>query len=947
MILRFLSLFLLLATTSIPAYSQVFGSLANFDVVNDTGKTAHGFEIEIHDIHTNNITSIFGAANRWPNMERYGSPSVAEFSDASGFGVRIRYQSAYNGSWSVGTPSGTLPVNPADSCWPLGAKAYGPLYPCDHFGVSTNVATPNVKYSWLVETTPGSSSLSLAEATVPNPVFTVTPVDPILVQPPAPPGEPLPPPVLQPQPPAVHVAIAAPAPNHYEFGEPRWVKVTATGTLQDVAVEDLVAENAVIQKARTQTQLEWQLLQTDIGNPAAGQIDLTGVALDDGAAGVVYRFEFYKYTGNRDPATNEAKVGPNGDTPGINGPSPGDLGDFIVAQNAGINFDGGVPAAPPLPIAPALNATIVGAIVGQAYDQPISVTPANPGDVISIDVTGLPNGLSFDSVANAIVGTPTQAGNFPLIIVATDITNGLSTTAATSIDVAFAPVVFSASFLNGTVNTPYSQVFSATGNGAISYSILEALPDGLTLSGDTVSGTPTTAGSYSLTVTAKDAQGFSANSVATLLIEPAPVVAPPPPPPAPVACSGTNEIISFLRLRNPVYIDIAGGVAQGGKSVYIPPQDATVINPPLTAANAFNPGNLASYTGTMDQAGVFCQASQMTLAQGLTFAPIALVNGQVDVAYTPSAITPTGGIQPYTVVVSNLPNGMSFNGTEISGTPQVAGPYTVGISVNDSNGQSVFYNADLVIDPAPLALNASPVAAMVGVPMSFGPVSATGGVGPYTYAFTGLPAWAIAGATGFSGTPDAAGSFTFVLTATDSKNASVSTNVAITVDPAPVIISGALGNGQVGINYSGSLTATGGNGALNWSVTGAIPGVNFANGVFSGTPSTAGTYKLVVTAADAYVTSASATYTVTIANPVAPPPASCTKPANAKSFAVSKQKITAVTATTITVGGKVVQTGCATVSWNGAKTFRVGDFAEVSKGFTVNGINTATKITIN
>jgi len=106
--LRLLSLFLLLATTSIPAYSQVFGQLANFDVVNDTGKTAHGFEIDIHDIHSSDITSIFGAADRWPNMERYGAPTVAEYTDATGFGVKITYQANYNGAWSSGTPSGTL-----------------------------------------------------------------------------------------------------------------------------------------------------------------------------------------------------------------------------------------------------------------------------------------------------------------------------------------------------------------------------------------------------------------------------------------------------------------------------------------------------------------------------------------------------------------------------------------------------------------------------------------------------------------------------------------------------------------------------------------------------------------------------------------------------------------------------------------------------------------------
>ena len=47
---------------ALPAQATVFGSLANFDVVNDTGKDAYGFEIEIDDPsfdHTK-IGSVFG-----------------------------------------------------------------------------------------------------------------------------------------------------------------------------------------------------------------------------------------------------------------------------------------------------------------------------------------------------------------------------------------------------------------------------------------------------------------------------------------------------------------------------------------------------------------------------------------------------------------------------------------------------------------------------------------------------------------------------------------------------------------------------------------------------------------------------------------------------------------------------------------------------------------------
>ncbi|MGZ8152585.1 MAG: putative Ig domain-containing protein [Methylovulum sp.] len=836
------SIFLLLATMATPGYSEVFGSLANFDVVNDTGSTAHGFEIDIRDIHSNEITSIFGAASRWPDMERYGAPTAIEYTDANGFGVKITYKATYNGNWSVGTPSGTLPVSPSDSCWPYGAPDYGPLYPCDHFGVSTSISTPNVTYSWLVESPGNPSLLTPVIATVPNPVWTVTPVPPI---------------ANVPQPPQVNVAIAAPAPLVYEFGEPRWVKVTATGTLQNVAVEDLVAENAVIKKANTQTQLEWQLIQVDAGSPGSGQIDLTGVALDEGATGVVYRFEFYKYAGARDAETNEAR--PNGsDTPGIAGPEPGDLGEFIVAQNAGINFDGVIPAAPPLPIAPSLNASIPGAILGVPYNQIINATPGNPGDELAIEVTGLPAGLIFDNATNAIVGTPTEPGTFPLVIKVSDLTNGADISASTQIQVAVEPIVFTLTLEEGTVGAPYNKQLSVTkgGYGAITYSIFGALPAGLTLTGDTINGIPEIAGSTLVTILATDSLGYTGVSTATLTI--VDVINPPPPPP--FACSATSKVISSV---NKFWLDIEGGIANGGQSVIYAPEANTTFVPPLQFG-VFQAGQLVSYTGTLDDMN-FCVATSMTVAPGLSLNEISLIDGTVGVAYPAVNVSAIGGVAPYTIVVSGLPNGMSFDGATIGGAPTESGIFTVIVSASDLINENVFSNLTLTIN-------------------------------------------------------------------------------------APVTISGTLGNGQVGIPYSGNLTAAGGSGALNWSVSGSIPGVNFVDGIFSGTPTTAGTYVLAVTVTDAKGNTNSATYNITIADGA--PVRSCVPPAGATKGLKGQGKITAVNGDVVTFKNlkagdvSVTISACTKITWNGANSFAIGQNFKWT-GYNSALGNVAQRVTIN
>ncbi|MDD1611658.1 MAG: hypothetical protein LUQ57_00800 [Methylococcaceae bacterium] len=381
------------------ALATSYGPVENFDVVNDTGKVAHGFEIELHGISRGEITSIFGDASRWPDMERYGAPTVTEYTDEQyGASTRITYKANFDGAnWSAGTPSGTLPVNPTDSCWPYGDPNYGPNFPCDHFGVSTSVPPASVKYSWLVEQTPGSSSLVYADSGVPAPVWTITPQPPIN---------------NVPQPPAVEVRIEAPdiKPGQ-EFGEAKWAKVTATGTLNDMAVEDLMKENQVVKDARQQVQVEWQLIQKDAGNPNSGQIDLTGVKLDPEAKGVEYTFEFYKYTGVYDPETHEAQPRTS-DTPAQ--PDPSDLGIFLVAQMAAVNFDGQVP-----PPEITLGTSIIpeSGQVNTEYSGSVSAT-GGFGALTWVGA-GLPPGVSV-STSGMIFGMPTTSGAFNPTFTVTD-----------------------------------------------------------------------------------------------------------------------------------------------------------------------------------------------------------------------------------------------------------------------------------------------------------------------------------------------------------------------------------------------------------------------------------------------------------------------------------------------------------------------------------------------
>lgn len=307
-----------------PAAASVIGMLGNFDVINDTGSTAHGFEIELEGLHIGDITDTFGGAGRgFPtgrgfdpstSVERYGSPTLSEYSNGSSFGTRVTYMGLFDGTnWDYGTPSGSF-ITPGDNCWSGGGVGYGAATPCDHFGVGTSANPSKVTYSWLLETgTPGT--LTNGQVTLPAPTWTVSPA-----------------PVVG-APPVVVAQIQAPKPeNEAQFGEAIWVKVFTTELENDIQLEELVGDNAKVKQA--ETEVEWQLLQTDPGNPLAGQLENGyGAPVGPNAASILRRYEFYKYAGEYDPETHEALVSSDSH------PLESEIGTYLGAQNAAVNLN--------------------------------------------------------------------------------------------------------------------------------------------------------------------------------------------------------------------------------------------------------------------------------------------------------------------------------------------------------------------------------------------------------------------------------------------------------------------------------------------------------------------------------------------------------------------------------------------------------------------------------
>ena len=313
------------------AGAATFGSLANFDVVNDTGKPAWGFEIEIEDSqydHAGTLSSVFGYDRVFSFISpdpgavvRFGKPTIDYI---AGFGARIVYGGLIGG---ISTPSAPF-VTSGESCWP-GANANWTATSCDHFGVSTYGAPAKTTYSWLVDN--GSGALAKQAVGVPAVNFVFTP------PPPPPVGQPAPPPAV------VQAVIQAPVVADNPRANAFWVKMVKTTVGENIDLGDLLGGNhpgarpeiAALQEA-PEIEIEWQVLQIGKVDEVSKSVDMNG----DPAA--VWRFQFYKYLGSMD---DEGIIDPKTDEIPVGNTLNPYVGAFVGQQIAGFNANQ-LPAVP-------------------------------------------------------------------------------------------------------------------------------------------------------------------------------------------------------------------------------------------------------------------------------------------------------------------------------------------------------------------------------------------------------------------------------------------------------------------------------------------------------------------------------------------------------------------------------------------------------------------------
>lgn len=405
----------LLTVGAAQAAGIAYGTVNNFDTVNDTSNVCHGFEIELDDIRSSDITYTY-------DYNHYGTPKISEdtWTVPGHTNVHVFYQAVYtnNSGWSAYTaiPAGPIPPTAGHQFTNPGTNFGG-----EHFGVGFRVQPSKVLYFWLLDT--GNHVLSRGgQVSVSTPTFTYSP--PVAAVP-------------------AQIAAVIPAPvpivpPSYEFSDASWVKVitTTSHTNTEVRVSDLMTPDPLDPAGRDwrngqtniEIEAEWQILQIDYNsadyNPTNGiggpNGKLAGPAHNLGNSDdvVTYRYEFYAYVGPYDvsePPTHEALCqlpGPDG----IHGSGAYSntvvVGKFLGAQMTAMAGN------PPL----ALIDHLPDGEVGIEFSPRTVVISSDTN--FSVTADNLPDGLLFDASKDLVYGVPTaQAAGVHIITVTANTSN--------------------------------------------------------------------------------------------------------------------------------------------------------------------------------------------------------------------------------------------------------------------------------------------------------------------------------------------------------------------------------------------------------------------------------------------------------------------------------------------------------------------------------------------
>ncbi|WP_316790812.1 MBG domain-containing protein [Pedobacter frigoris] len=523
--------------------------------------------------------------------------------------------------------------------------------------------------------------------------------------------------------------------------------------------------------------------------------------------------------------------------------------------------------APVIAVSPA---TLPDMAYATAYSQTLSSTGGTAPYTYGLSSGALPIGISLSS-AGVLSGIPRSDGNFSISVSSTD-DNGVMASKAYTFSVSAPALVISPTTLpNPSFGAAYSQSLATTGGIApYSYSIISgSLPVGISFSSAGVlSGTPSSAGSFTFTVRSTDDIGANNTISYTLTIGVPTIVVNPATIPGATVGTAYAQTFTGSGSTAPYTFALTAGAMPAGLSLNTTtgaltgtPTAAGTFNFTITATGS-STGTGAPHTGARVYALVVG-------APTLTVSPATLPGTSSGLAYS-QTITTSGGTAPYSYAITAgvLPAGLTLSAAgTLSGTPTMTGLFNFTVTATDAStglGPYSGSRAYSLLVGAPTIAVAPTILPGFAIGTAYSQtLTASGGTAPYSYTITaGALPTGISLSTGgvLSGIPTSAGTFNFTIRATDAAGGSGpysgSAAYSITIAaPSLSLPATTLANANVEVAYSQALNpASGGTAPYTYAITaGALPAglsLNASTGVISGTPTTNGTFNFTVTAVD-------------------------------------------------------------------------------------------------
>ena len=510
---------------------------------------------------------------------------------------------------------------------------------------------------------------------------------------------------------------------------------------------------------------------------------------------------------------------------------------------------------------------------------PLTITGQNSSPDYSFtswSATGLPPGLSIDSTGT-VTGTPTTTGTYSVEVFGYEGTYayGYTTFSWTITNAVAVTNPGPQTNVSGTAIAALPISATDSGGETLTYSDGGTLPPGLAIDPNTgsITGTPTTAGSYPVTITATDTDGYTGNASFSWTITNTVSVTSP---------GNQSNLAGSAILSVPITATDSGGetltYSDGGTlppGLAIDPNTGSITGTPTTGGTypvTITATDTDGYTGSTSFSWTISDAVSVTSPGNQSS-----VSGTAITAL-PISATDSGGETLTYSDGGTLPPGLAIgsHSGSITGTPTTAGSYPVTITATDTDGYSGNASFTWKITNAVSVTNPGAQTSVSGTAIAALPITATDSGGEtLTYSDGGTlpPGLAIDPNTGsITGTPTTAGSYAVTIAATDTDgytgNASFTWTITNTVSvTSPGNQSSVSGTAITAL----PITATDSGGeTLTYSDGGTLPpglAIGSHSGSITGTPTTAGTYAVTVTATDTGGFTGHASFTWTITGP--------------------------------------------------------------------------------